>query len=94
MASINDYLGRIPDYNSIQPDFMAVLAGILQPLVDLQNFAQALPQQFDLDVAIGTQLDQTGLWIGRSRFISTPIEDVYFSWDVDGLGWEQGLWQG
>jgi hypothetical protein len=53
-----------------------------------------LPQQFDLDVAIGTQLDQTGLWIGRSRFISTPIEDVYFSWDVDGLGWEQGLWQG
>lgn len=49
---------------------------------------------FDIDTAVGVQLDILGLWIGRSRIVSQPISGVYFSWDTDGLGYDQGIWQG
>ncbi|HHI1220022.1 TPA: DUF2612 domain-containing protein [Escherichia coli] len=29
-----------------------------------------------------------------SRVVSQPISGVYFSWDTDGLGYDQGVWQG
>ncbi|MEA5890062.1 DUF2612 domain-containing protein, partial [Salmonella enterica subsp. enterica serovar Muenster] len=32
--------------------------------------------------------------IGLSRVVSQPISGVYFSWDTDGLGYDQGVWQG
>jgi hypothetical protein len=92
--AIDPYLALIPDYNAVQPNFMAVLAATMQPLVDLQSFLSGLPEQFDLDTAIGAQLDIVGIWIGKSRQLSLPISNVYFSWDTPGLGWEQGSWQG
>jgi len=49
---------------------------------------------FDIDEAIGVQLDALGEWIGRSRIVSQPISGVYFSFDTAGLGWDQGVWQG
>lgn len=94
MADVEDYEALIPNYNAVQPKFMAELQALLRPLVTLQNFLTDLPQVFDLDTAIGTQLDQVGIWIGRNRFVATPIEEVYFSWEIEGLGWEQGTWQG
>lgn len=93
-ATVDDYLTRIPSQNRVQPNFMATLAAALQPLVDTQNLFAAMPGVFDLDVAVGVQLDQTGLWIGRSRLIEQPITAVYFSWNIEGLGWNQGYWQG
>ena len=38
------------------------------------------------------QLDVLGLWIGANRQLSTPLTNVYFSFDVDGLGFDQGTW--
>lgn len=49
---------------------------------------------FDIDTAVGVKLDTLGLWIGRSRIVSQPISGVYFSWDTNGLGYDQGIWQG
>ncbi|MBU5379523.1 DUF2612 domain-containing protein [Pantoea septica] len=49
---------------------------------------------FDIDSAVGVQLDVLGEWIGRTRVVSQPISGVYFSFDTDGLGWDQGVWQG
>jgi hypothetical protein len=94
MAEVSDYTDKIPNYNAQQPVFMATLSSLLAPLVDSQNFLATIPSTFDLDVAVGVQLDQTGLWIGRTRDVQTPITGVYFSWDTDNLGWEQGYWQG
>jgi hypothetical protein len=91
---VDDYLNLIPSYNAIQPKFMATLRASLQPFADQQKVLAGMPQAFDLDTAIGTQLDQVGIWIGRDRFVETPISGVYFSWDTPGLGWEQGTWQG
>lgn len=91
---IDDYLDLVPAYNAVRPKFIATLRAVLQPLVDQKAFLESMPQQFDLDRAVGVQLDQVGIWIGRSRFINTPITGVFFSWDIPGLGWEQGTWQG
>lgn len=94
MPSLQDYLNKLPDYNSVQPDFTAAISAALLPLVNLQSMLAGMPQQFDLDYAIGVQLDQVGLWIGVSRYINLPSQEVYFSWDTDGLGWDQGYWEG
>ena len=50
--------------------------------------------EFDIDEAIGVQLDILGKWIGRTRVVSQPISGIYFSFDTDGLGFDQGVWQG
>lgn len=55
---------------------------------------KGLINAFDIDHAAGVQLDILGQWIGLSRVVSQPISGVYFSWDTDGLGYDQGVWQG
>jgi hypothetical protein len=42
------------------------------------------------------QLDQVGEWIGRSRYLETPLEGVWFSWDEEDaeVGWDEGAWLG
>lgn len=92
--TVDDYVNLIPGYNADQPKFISTLRAVLDPLATLTAFLASVPDRFDLDTAIGVQLDQVGLWIGRNRLVNTPISNVYFSWDVDNLGWEQGFWQG
>ena len=65
-----------------------------RPLINLSTATRGLVSAFDIDTAVGVQLDILGLWIGRSRIVSQPISGVYFSLDIDGLGFDQGVWQG
>ena len=65
-----------------------------RPLTDTSTALQNLLTAFDIDSAVGVQLDVLGEWIGRTRIVSQPISGVYFSFDTDGLGWDQGVWQG
>lgn len=92
--SAADYQALIPRWQSTHPNFMSMIGQCVQPFVDTIGVLNNIPAQFDLDAAVGVQLDTTGLWIGRTRYIEAPITDVYFSWDTQGLGWEQGNWQG
>ncbi|EKZ5286469.1 DUF2612 domain-containing protein [Klebsiella aerogenes] len=63
--------------------------------LDLESLGlSATVSAFDIDTAVGKQLDILGEWIGRKRRVSTPISGVYFSWDTEKLGWDQGVWQG
>ncbi|SEI99177.1 Protein of unknown function [Azotobacter beijerinckii] len=94
MGDISDYLGLVTSEHADKLKFMAMLQAALHPFVDANNTAAGLPDNFDLDIAIGAQLDVVGLWVGISRIVKTPISGVYFSLDVDGLGFDQGVWQG
>ncbi len=94
MASINDYIDLVPVANSDKPNFLAVLAAALTPFVDGQNALNEMPTDFDIDVAIGAQLDVVGQWVGFSRRVSVPIEGVYFSFDIAGVGLDDGVWLG
>lgn len=93
MASAEDYVGRITSYHRGLPKFTATVALSAEAYADLINVAQALPSAFDLDTAIGVQLDIVGQWVGRTRYITTPINNAWFSWDTAGLGWGQGVWR-
>ena len=49
---------------------------------------------FDVDSAVGGQLDPTGEWIGRSRPLRLELDDVYFEWGREAVGWARGSWKG
>ena len=91
MMVLEDYYGLIPSENRQKPNFLAVLGVILQPMIDAQAEMAALPQKFDIDYAVGGQLDFTGEWIGFSRYLPQPITDVYFSFDTPELGFDEGV---
>lgn len=93
-ASISDYTALITSEHSDKPRFTATIATLAQPLVDQMNVLQSMPGKFDLDNAVGAQLDDVGLWVGVSRKIRTPLTGIYFSFDIDGLGFDQGTWKG
>ena len=92
--SIVPYLTLVPSANSRQPNFVAELTALLQPLDAIQTMIAGIPAEFDLDTAIGAQLNVVGQWVGRSRQVKIPLVNVYFSFDTTGLGWDQGYWQG
>lgn len=88
------YLELISSFFRAKPKF----SGHVNTLATIPSYLQiqsaAMPKDFDLDYAVGVQLDKVGEWVGRSRNIRTPLPNVYFSWDTPGLGWEQGYWRG
>ncbi len=90
-----DYLNLITTEHRDRPLFIASLsagvAGALEGALSLTDLLAA----FDIDSAVGVQLDIVGIWVGRSRQITTPLTGVYFTWDdVDADGWDSGVWQG
>lgn len=89
-----NYAGNITSEHRNRPNFMATLAAALAPITALQAVFASMPLAYDLDVAVGVQLDAVGVRVGISRIIATPISGVYFAWDTVGLGWDQGVWQG
>jgi hypothetical protein len=94
MGDLNDYTPLITSEHCDKPRFMATIVAVVQPLVDQMNLLASMPDKFDLDTAIGAQLDVIGLWVGASRKILTPLTEIYFSFDTDGLGFDQGSWKG
>lgn len=94
MASIDDYLSLVPSANAGQPDFMAMVRVLVEPFVDIQNTLADLPDDFDIDEAVGPQLDAVGVRVGLSRDLTVPITGVYFSLDIAGVGLDQGVIQG
>ena len=94
MNKLETYLGLVTSLYQDQPKFMALCTALVSPKVDLQNLLEELRRAFDLDSAVGVQLDQVGEWVGRSRLLETPLEDVYFSWNQKGVGWGEGSWKG
>lgn len=94
MPKLAEYLSLVPPQHRGAPRFIATLSLLLQPLVDQQALLASLPLAFDLDLAVGTQLDAVGLWVGRSRFVLTPLTGVFFSFDDLALGFDAGRWLG
>lgn len=93
MAQVSDYTGLITSEHADKPNYMAMVSAVAGAFVSVINDIEAIPPAFDLDLAIGAQLDVLGLWIGLSRNVKTPL-NVYFSFDTVGLGFDQGNWKG
>lgn len=96
MRTPEDYLKLVTRLHASQPKYTAMLTAVLQPFSDLQSFLNSLPSQFDIDQAIGAQLDIVGQWVGQSRNISVPLPNIFLSFDSPALanGWDRGIWKG
>jgi len=93
--TVNDYLNLITSQFRQKPKFIAMVSADVGIPVQVQTLLQAMIPLFDVDIAVGDQLDIIGMWAGVSRHIAIPITGVYFSWDATfDLGWEFGTWQG
>lgn len=90
--TIESYLSLLPSANDDKPDFLALLRAFLQPFVDEQGTLGGVVGKYDLDAAVGAQLDVVGQWVGLARRVESPIEGVYFSFDLPNIGFDQGLW--
>lgn len=101
MADVNDYLGLVTSEHNKQPRYMQTVSLSVQGSVDNINLLLAMPALFDIDTAVGDQLDKVGQWVGLTRYLEVPLQGVYFSWApypiapsqvLDFPGWGQGPW--
>lgn len=82
MAAITQYTGLVTSEHNNKANFMAVLSALVQPCADIAETLNSIPAAFDLDTAIGNQLDYVGQWVGRTRNLKVPITGVFFSLDI------------
>lgn len=93
MADLSTYTGLVTPEHAGKPKFMAMLSAVVGAFVDQQNALTSLPNAFDIDLAVGVQLDAVGKWVGLPRGVKVPIDNVYFAWDTANVGWDQGVWK-
>lgn len=93
-ADISEYTSLVTSEHNTQPNFMATLAALVQPSADLQVVLNSIPSLYDLNTAVGAQLDVVGQWVGQSRNLTEPLVGVYFILDNSSLGFDQGAWLG
>lgn len=89
--AVSDYIGLLPSAGSVQPKFVALLSALLDGLVDVQICVLKMPTDFDIDFALGVQLDAVGERVGLSRKLAAPIAGVYFSLDTESVGLDEGV---
>jgi hypothetical protein len=68
----------ITSQHANKPKFRAMVESIAGAIGDITAALQSLPKAFDLDNAIGAQLDIIGLWVGQSRVVPGVLTLGYF----------------
>lgn len=93
--SVNDYTDLITSEYAQQPNFVANVTLLVAFLAYLQDLSASMIPLFDVDLAVGDQLDIIGEWAGISRRVPVPIPGVFFSWNgTQAEGWNFGTWAG
>jgi hypothetical protein len=90
--SVQSYIDKITSWQAkpIKARFLATVSVNVSPYSDSQATVASFPQLFDIDDAVGDQLDKTGEWIGQSRGVPIKLPNLYFSADIAGLGADEG----
>ena len=91
VSIIQDYLSLFTRQHRGKPKLEAWMSVLLQPLIDTQIFFSSINHEFDLDSAVGAQLDILGEWIGLSRNLYEAY--AYFRYD-SGPGFGLGSLKG
>jgi len=81
MRDIAGYLSLVTSEHADKPKFMATIAASVAALANVQFELLATSDAFDLDTAVGVQLDAVGKWAGISRTINIPLPSPWFSFD-------------
>lgn len=90
----NKYTDLIAGYHFDKPLFTQWIYALTQPLITAQNRLAEMQADFDVDTAVGVQLDAVGVRVGISRKLPVSITGVFFSFDIAGVGFDEGIWLG
>lgn len=93
-ASVATYTTLITSEHADKPNYTGMVGLTAQPWADGVATTLGFVNNYDVDGAIGAQLDTIGLLVGASRRLDVPLTGVYFSLDTPGLGFDTGLFQG
>lgn len=87
------YTDLITSAHKDKPKFKATVEASTIGFEQVQATLLGLIGAHALDTAVGSQLDTLGEWIGQSRYLTVPLDNIYFAWDhlVDD-GWDSGIW--
>ncbi|MGD8188581.1 DUF2612 domain-containing protein [Brevibacillus ginsengisoli] len=73
--SITPYLNLITSQHSDKPKYMAWLTAVLEKGDAAVTVVNNIPSAFDVENAVGVQLDTQGELIGRSRYLPFQLAD-------------------
>lgn len=91
----NEYTDLIAGYHVGKDRYTAWVFTITEPLRIARERLAALREDFDVDTAVGAQLDAVGVRVGVSRILPMTLTDVYFALDdTGGIGLDLGVWKG
>lgn len=76
-----EYLNLIILQYQDKPKLLAEATAIIEIFEDLKNSSEDLKSAFDIDTAVGNQLDIIGKIVGLSRVISEVVPKVYFGFN-------------
>lgn len=88
-ASLYDVL--ITSEHNQKPNFMSVVDLIVGAAADAVIATQSIIPAFNLDTAVGSQLDILGQWIGQSRNIPNVLVIGFFGFSEVSTGNPDGL---
>lgn len=89
-----DFTQVITSQHRDKPKFMAMCELLSTSLGQIVDATNKMVNDFDVDQAIGVQLDAIGKWVGISRNLLVPITDAWFTWNDSNLGWNRSNWKG
>jgi hypothetical protein len=88
-----DYTTLLTSFYQGAPKMNQVVSLLCGELGISADVALSIPAAFDVDSAVGKQLDVVGQWVGASRTLLVPT-DNFFAFDIVGRGFDQAVWKG
>lgn len=94
MTTVDRYLALVTSAFRGKPNFEGTITADVDVPARVQDLLSQMISLFDLDVAVGDQLDIIGQWVGVSRRVAIPATGIYFTWDGTDytVGWDYGSW--
>lgn len=89
-----DYTTLLTSQHAYKPKLTAWLTVLTGALGSVSDTLLTIPPLFDVDSAVGDQLDKVGQWVGIGRLQPIPNTLTFFSWNTAGLGWNAASWRG
>lgn len=91
----NQYTELIAGAHRNKEKFQEWIFTLTEPLNEAREKLIEMQTLFDVETAVGDQLDAVGDRVGASRMLPVTLTDVYFALDdYMGIGLDLGVWKG